>query len=634
MSKLKVFFHTDFTCAKTGFATNARRIISYLYKTGKYDIVHYCCNMRNGDMNLDKTPWLSIGCLPQDETEFHQMVGPENSAQSKVANYGHFMLEVALKEHKPDVYIGQQDFWAFDGYTKEWWNKFPCVIHTTIDSLPVLDIATENADKIKNFWVWSEFAEKEMHSLGIKHIKTVHGSLDEKDFFKLSDKQRSNLRGLFSINEDDFIIGFVFRNQLRKSIPQLLEAFKIFKEKTGAKAKLLLHTCFSETVENTWDIPKLIKDIGVDNEDVLVSHVCHTCHKYLVKPFVGEGDICPFCGSKGEDGLHTPNVMQGLDTDELNDVYNLMDVYCHPFTSGGQEIPIQEAKLTELITLVTKYSCGEDLCSPEAKSVPLKWTKDWEVQTNFIKARTNINSIVDGLISVYEMDKNQRDYEGKEARNWVIENYSINVIGKQFEDFLDKQEKASYDFSMKPLRKNPEAVILPISNNKEWLKQLYKNILKLEVTDNDTGLLDWLSNISAGMSRDRIEEYFRNEAMKENHKIDQQESKTTLREIIGFSDEKKLLFVIPESIGDVFMATSLLKGIKEKYPEHKLIVATSPQYFTILKGNQYVDKTIQYLPEFMDSELLMTGQGKQKGFVDVYIHATVFLQRFLNYITK
>ena len=39
-----------------------------------------------------------------------------------------------------------------------------------------------------------------------------------------------------------------------------------------------------------------------------------------------------------------------------------MDVYCHPFTSGGQELPIQEAKAAGLITLVTEYSCGTDSC--------------------------------------------------------------------------------------------------------------------------------------------------------------------------------------------------------------------------------------------------------------------------------
>ena len=70
-----------------------------------------------------------------------------------------------------------------------------------------------------------------------------------------------------------------------------------------------------------------------------------------------------------------------------------MDVYCHPFTSGGQEIPIQEAKLTELITLVTNYSCGEDNCTPQSGGLPLEWNEYREPGTQFIKASTIPSSI-------------------------------------------------------------------------------------------------------------------------------------------------------------------------------------------------------------------------------------------------
>ena len=70
-----------------------------------------------------------------------------------------------------------------------------------------------------------------------------------------------------------------------------------------------------------------------------------------------------------------------------------MDVYCHPFTSGGQEIPVQEAKLTELITLVTNYSCGEDNCTVESGGLPLEWSEYREPGTQFIKASTKPLSI-------------------------------------------------------------------------------------------------------------------------------------------------------------------------------------------------------------------------------------------------
>lgn len=633
MDKLKVFFHTDFSCAKTGFATNARLLLSYLYKTGKYELIHFCCSSVNGDLNLIKTPWKSIGVLPKDDAERHELIGDGHNNKARLANYGQFTLDAALKEHKPDVYIGQQDFWAFNGYKKEWWNKFPCVIHTTIDSLPILDLAQQNAHKIKNLWVWSEFAEKAFHELGYEHVKTVHGAIDENKFYKLSDKQKSNLRKIFSIDEDTFVIGFVFRNQLRKSIPHLLEAFKIFKEKTNAKSKLLIHTCFTDSAEKTWDIPKLIKDIGVDNNDVLATHVCHTCFRYIVKPFVGEGDACPYCGAKGEDGLHTPNTSLGVDADDLNEIYNLMDVYCHPFTSGGQEIPVQEAKLAELLTLVTNYSCGEDLCHPDAHSLPLDWEKDWETNTNFIKARTKVSSIVDRLISSYEMTQQERNYFGKNAREWVIKNYSINKVGKMFEEFLDSCEKTNYDFSMEPELKNPEALIIPIKDNKKWLKELYLNILNMDVDDNDDGLHNWLKSIENGVSRNEIENYFRNEAIKENQKILKMKNEVSLRDLIGFPNDKKILYVVPESIGDVFMTTSLFQNIKEKYPDHKLIVATKPINFAVLKGNELIDSYIPYNP-VMDREDLMIGYADKKGFVDVYIFGTAPAQRFLNYVSQ
>ena len=80
-----------------------------------------------------------------------------------------------------------------------------------------------------------------------------------------------------------------------------------------------------------------------------------------------------------------------------------MDVYCHPFTSGGQEIPIQEAKLTELITLFTNYSCGEDCCTKESAGLPLNWTEYREPGTQFIKASTSPDSIAYQLKKVFKM---------------------------------------------------------------------------------------------------------------------------------------------------------------------------------------------------------------------------------------
>ena len=113
-----------------------------------------------------------------------------------------------------------------------------------------------------------------------------------------------------------------------------------------------------------------------------------------------------------------------------------MDVYCHPFTSGGQEIPIQEAKLAGLITLVTNYSCGEEMCESDANSLALEWNEYREHGTEFIKASTYPESIAKQLNIVYKMPQHKRLEMGKKAREWTIKNFGIQNVGKSIEEFI------------------------------------------------------------------------------------------------------------------------------------------------------------------------------------------------------
>ena len=51
---------------------------------------------------------------------------------------------------------------------------------------------------------------------------------------------------------------------------------------------------------------------------------------------------------------------------------------------------------------------------------------------------------------------------------------------------------------------------------------------------------------------------------------------------------------MPESAGDVFMTTSLLPSIKKNYPDKDLYFATKKEYLSILDGNKYIYKTLEY----------------------------------------
>ena len=585
MARKKVLIQSDFSLVKTGFAKNAKIILSYLYNTGKYDIVHYCCGFSEKSPELKRTPWKSIGCLPSTPEKLQEI--EKDPTLKQLAAYGAYYIDEIIEKEKPDVYIAIQDIWGVDfAINKPWFNKLNSAIWTTLDSLPILPAAITAAPKVKNYWVWSNFATKELNAMGHTHVKTMHGALEDKDFYPLPKEQRESLRSKFGIGEKDFVIGFVFRNQLRKSVPNLLQGFKKFKKsKPESNAKLLLHT----HMEEGWPILKLAKEQGIDENDILVSCICSKCFNYEVKPYKGPNQKCSHCNS--EKSLNSTGVQLGVNESQLNEIYNLMDVYCHPFTSGGQEIPIQEAKLTELITLVTNYSCGAEMCEPEAHSLSLDWSEYREFGSNFIKASTCADSIKERLVQVFEMPMEERKSIGEKARKWVIDNFSIKYIGKQVEEFIDSCPKIkAKDFPVTE-KKDPNAKIPEYSNLAEWIKLLYLHILKTKVDDDDEGLKYWLQELKNGAPQQAIENYFRNVALKDNVK----NNENKFENIVDKDDEgKRILFILPNNPLELLGVTSFFESIKQNYPDYNLYVATNSELIQILQGNPYIHKIIPY----------------------------------------
>lgn len=622
MKKKKVLYQSDFALAKTGFAKIAKNVLTYLYNTGKYDIVAYCCGVQYSNPELKKTPWKSIGTLPDSGKEIEELNKDPNNARA--ASYGSYLLDKVILEEKPDVYIAVQDIWGIDfAIDKKWFNKIKSALWTTLDSLPILPTAVQKAPKIKNYWIWSDFATKELHNLGHKHVQTIHGPIQTENFFKLKEEQRIGLRKRFNIEKDAYVIGFVFRNQLRKSVPNLLEGYSIWKKNhPDIKSYLLLHTYWQEG----WNIHKLADEYGIDKREILTTYICKNCSQYEVKPFFGHDLKCKYCGS--DKSQVTTSVGLGISESQLNEIYNIMDVYCHPFTSGGQEIPIQEAKLTELITLVTNYSCGEEMCIKEAGSLALDWHEYREHGTEFKKASTSPNSIAKNLEIVFNMSKSQKDALGKKARKWIIDNYSIEKIGKFLENFIDSSEPVDYSLIEHEEFREPLIQIPNIENDTEWLIYMYHNILKMKNVDqNDDGLKYWMSELAKGTKRIDIENYFRQVATKEN----QQMKKIDFQDLLNKDDEgKRMIYVIPETEEDVFLSTSLFKNLKKQYPEYKLYVATKPEYFSILKGNKYIDKVIQYFPQ-MDQLFWLEGIGDHKGYFEIAFLPYIGTQRIIDY---
>lgn len=625
MEKTKVLFVSDSSLKMTGFGRNSKEVLFHLHRTGKYDIVEYCVGEAwSLDVGHKRKPWASFGALPDNQMEL-QVIAPDDNSKRFIAYGPHFLDKIVFQE-KPDVIFFVNDIWGIDfAVDKEWFDKINCVLWTTLDSLPLHEKAVDIAPKVKNFWVWSSFAEKEMKRLGYPNVKTVHGAINSNRFFALSDRRKLELRQANKMPLNSFVIGFVFRNQPRKSVPNLLEGFKLFRNTTPEckNSKLLLHCHWREG----WDIRKLALEHKIPMQDILTTYVCSQCHSYGVQEYAGEPIDCPHCKKEKSYGTTMPG--NGVSEEQLNEIYNIMDVYCHPFTSGGQEIPICEAKFCDLITLATDYSSGQEMCEDGSFSLPLDWAEYREPDSLFIKATTYPSSIAKQLTKVFKMSPEEKKTWGRGARKWALQNFSTSIVGHEVEKFIDGCPKHTYDFVEPKYEVNHMAQLdNSIVDNEEWIIHLYDKILGRKVDRYDSGVRNWATFLKRNMiNREHIEQELRKSAAQQKL----EKNKKELFESLKADKSPKILYVMPASERDIFLSTSLFKSIKEQYPGYKLFVATSPKFLSALDGNPHVDKVLPYYPE-MDNLLYLEGNSTHEGFFDIAFLPHLHTQRNIDYI--
>lgn len=582
-SKKKIFFHSCHSRQLSGFGKNCKNILKYLCETGKYDIVEYANSYKKNDPTLKSLPWRCIGSGPSDPKE----IARNNSDPdlSKKMSYGLLNIDEVIKREKPDIYIGAEDIWALMELTnKPWWNKINCMIWTTLDSLPIFPEAINLGKKIQHYYTWASFASDELINKGVTHAKHLHGAVETKNFFKLPNDKKQLLRSNHQLS-DEFIVGFVFRNQLRKSVPNLLQGFKLFKQKNkfNKPPKLLLHTGWHEG----WDITSLMIENGIDQNDVLTTYFCKNCKQYSIKPFTTRNEDCPFCQSKKT--LSTITVKDGPTEKQLNEIYNLMDVYCHPFTSGGQEIPIQEAKLTELITLSTNYSCGTDMCKPDSGGFALDWSEFREQTTQFIKASTSPDSICRHLTKILKMDKKTKDNLGKKSRDFVIKNYSPQVVGKKLEEIISQMPKKEYDFDFPDRKLNINYKPKEELNDLDWVIDIYKNMLGVYQTQHDKDAQFWLEKLIQGTPREQLLAKFKDICSME---IKNSENRIKIKEL---TESNKVIGIQAiKNEYNVLLGSSLISSIKKenKYINSKIIFFCPTTYEDILNNNTDIEYII------------------------------------------
>ena len=220
-----------------------------------------------------------------------------------------------------------------------------------------------------------------------------------------------------------------------------------------------------------------------------------------------------------------------------------------------------------------------------------------------LKANTRHESISKKLEEVYKMSPASRKEMGEKAREWTIENFSISRIGLALESFIDNAPLIDEKNYPTPEKKDPNAEVEFNENGATWVKNLYRDILKVKVDDDDEGLVHWLKKLKEGMPPAGVEQYFRQVAAKENIK------EAGFNQFLSKDDEgRRILFVFPQNLSEAVLATSLLKSAKETYPNHNIYVSTEQPFGDFFAPNELIHKI---LPPYERAEGYIDNLEKQ-----------------------
>lgn len=624
--KLLVF--SNFSKIHTGFGGNKKRVLRWFYKQPDWEVVEAAAGMPWDAPECLKMPWKCYGTAPTIEQQQQiaqiQDEGQRNAA-ARNATYGNMRIDEIIKLEQPSYAYFCEDSWAFDDVVGRKWNDvLPTLYHITFDSIPLLNSQIDLAAKCSLLFPWANFATEEFKKLEYSHVKTLAGTVDPEEFRPISEDRRNSLRKKFGL-EDSFVFLKLGRSQLRKHYPNLMDGFVLFKQKNPQiKAKLLFHCSWQEG----WDIPKLIKDKGVDPNDILTTYYCKECRQWEIRPFFGHDQDCPLCGAKKS--YSTCSISHGVTEEDIRDIYGMSDLVFNLASSGGFEYAVWQAKMCEKICATTSYSCGLDACTEESGGWPINWSAYMEPGSQFVKATSCPKSVCETMEKFVALSPEERKQTETRARKFAIEWCSTDKVCQQIKETFEKLPPANWEsFSWEPQPKNPSHNPPQGLSQEEFVIDLFKNILHEKVDKNTSHVKNWTEHLKKSNDFNGVLQHFRNLAAQHNAQLENKP--IDLADLLDKDDEsRRIALIMPESGGDLILINSLLKKFKSLYPEYNLYFFTKPEFFDLIDGHPSVHKVLPYSP-VLDNIFFMEGSGSHKGFFTAAFYPYYQTQRHLAY---
>lgn len=496
-NKKRILFVTESHKIASGFGVYANEVIPRINATNKYEIAQLASYSSPEDFH--DTDWLIYGNAPMaHENEYKKQHNEYPQIQ-----WGFLKFEHVCLDFKPDIVVTWRDPWM-DSYIADsiYLPFFHWAWMPTVDSYPQKIEWLYIFNKCDGLLAYSEYGIRSLSKQTNNRIvpKACASPAIDPNVFNII-PNKSKHKESFGLEGDSFIVGTVMRNQKRKMYPELMSSFKDFLNQApkdiSKKSYLYLHTSYPE--RQGWDITSLAHEYGIGSK-ILVTYYCQECKYYFPSHYRDALTVCNKCGRRS---ATMPGVSNGINHENLVDIYNLMDLYIQYAICEGFGMPQVEAAACGVPIASINYSAMEDVIK-YCRGYSIESNLEKEFETNAYRSRSNNKELTSIMLKFSKQTEQEKKQQRLETRKGCITRYTWDNTIKAWENYFDNVEHKNLKgkWNSPALMNEPPTKIPDKMDNQKFVEWIFSKLIQNEEDVYNYKMLSMLRDLNYGASLD------------------------------------------------------------------------------------------------------------------------------------
>lgn len=448
--KKRVFLCNEASFIASGYGIHGKELLTRMHNSGKYDVAELGCYASFDDTRIQNIPWRFYPNLP-NKNNTNEL---NNYKANPLNQFGLWRFNKCIADFKPHIVFDVRDYWMYSYQETSPFRKyFNWVLMPTVDSAPQQTdwlYTFCNADMVVPYTQWAQHILRSACGDKIKmYDQPALAGVNSNEFYPIENKDthKENTFG----KKDLLITGMVVRNQRRKLIADMLLAYKKYLNglllsghtEIYNRSYLYLHTTYPE--ENGWNIPALLLEFGMMDKTYF-TYACKKCKYILASKFQNPIIKCPKCNDMS---CVFPNPSSPIDTNNLNNVYNLFDFFIQYAICEGFGFPQIEAASCGIPIASVDYSAMSEICE-NLNGIKISVKRMFrEMETNADRAYPDINHTAEILYKYFtNFNKDNFISTSNNTRSKCINYYTWDKVYEVWDrcfDSIDVTKKKSWD---------------------------------------------------------------------------------------------------------------------------------------------------------------------------------------------